>query len=144
MALYNPDMKITTKKGDGGETGLFDGSRVSKDSPLMQALGDVDELQAMMAMCRQISGADKVVIEKIIDDLYRLMGELACRGKCPSTIEPIAEKDTRFLEQMMEKYEKIQLTEFVRPGSSEENARLQICFTASVMIPCPQNSSPNQ
>jgi cob(I)alamin adenosyltransferase len=41
-------VKIYTKTGDHGETGLFDGTRVSKDTPRVEAYGDVDELNALL------------------------------------------------------------------------------------------------
>jgi cob(I)alamin adenosyltransferase len=43
-------VKIYTKTGDAGETGLFDGSRVSKHSPRVEAYGDVDELNALLGL----------------------------------------------------------------------------------------------
>lgn len=45
-------MKIYTKTGDGGETSLFDGTRVSKTDPRVVAYGDVDELQACLGVVR--------------------------------------------------------------------------------------------
>ena len=45
-------MKIYTKTGDSGDTGLFDGTRVSKTHPRVVAYGDVDELQACIGVAR--------------------------------------------------------------------------------------------
>ena len=45
-------MKIYTKTGDGGETGLVGGSRVPKDDPRVAAYGDVDELNAVLGVAR--------------------------------------------------------------------------------------------
>ncbi|MBU0668394.1 cob(I)yrinic acid a,c-diamide adenosyltransferase [Patescibacteria group bacterium] len=45
-------MKIYTKTGDGGETGLFGGKRVAKNSPIIEAIGEVDELNAHIGLCR--------------------------------------------------------------------------------------------
>ena len=45
-------MKIYTKTGDGGETSLFDGTRVSKTDPRVDAYGEVDELQASLGAAR--------------------------------------------------------------------------------------------
>ena len=45
-------MKIYTKTGDGGETGLVDGSRVRKDHARVAAFGDVDELNAVVGVAR--------------------------------------------------------------------------------------------
>jgi cob(I)alamin adenosyltransferase len=45
-------MRIYTKTGDAGETGLFDGTRVSKNDPRVDAYGDVDELSAWIGVVR--------------------------------------------------------------------------------------------
>src|ERR1051325_11025786 len=45
-------MKIYTKTGDAGDTGLFDGQRVPKSDPRVEAYGDVDELNAWLGLVR--------------------------------------------------------------------------------------------
>ena len=45
-------MKIYTKRGDAGETGLFDGTRVAKSDPRVEAYGAVDELEAWLGLVR--------------------------------------------------------------------------------------------
>ena len=45
-------MKIYTKTGDTGETGLFGGGRVAKDNPRVMAYGEVDELNATLGVAR--------------------------------------------------------------------------------------------
>jgi len=45
-------MRIYTKTGDAGETGLFDGTRVSKADPRVEAYGEVDELNAWLGLVR--------------------------------------------------------------------------------------------
>ena len=45
-------MKIYTRTGDAGETSLFDGTRVSKDDPRVDAYGEVDELNAWLGLAR--------------------------------------------------------------------------------------------
>ena len=68
-------MKIYTKTGDAGETGLFDGTRVSKADPRVAAYGDVDELNAWLGLARasrrpiaQLAG----MLEQIQRDLFAL------------------------------------------------------------------------
>lgn len=46
-------MKIYTKSGDRGETSLYNGTRVSKTVPTLQALGDVDELNSAVGLARE-------------------------------------------------------------------------------------------
>eukprot|EP00210_Caulerpa_lentillifera_P000021 g20.t1 len=48
-------MKIYTKSGDKGETSLYNGSRVSKTNPTLEALGDVDELNSAVGLSREYS-----------------------------------------------------------------------------------------
>ena len=48
-------MKIYTKTGDAGETGLFGGGRVPKDDALVDAYGEVDELNATLGLARTFS-----------------------------------------------------------------------------------------
>jgi cob(I)alamin adenosyltransferase len=50
--LYNQDVKIYTRTGDSGDTGLFDGTRVPKSDPRVAAYGDVDELNAWLGLAR--------------------------------------------------------------------------------------------
>ena len=47
-------MKIYTRKGDDGTTGLFHGGRVRKDAPAPTAYGDVDEAQAVIGLARSM------------------------------------------------------------------------------------------
>ncbi len=72
-------MKIYTRTGDSGETGLFDGSRVSKADPRVSAYGDVDELNAWLGLARA-SGVDSGLsgmLEQIQRDLFALGSRLA-------------------------------------------------------------------
>src|ERR1700738_2851918 len=46
------EMKIYTKTGDAGDTGLFGGGRVQTDDPRVEAYGDVDELNGVIGMAR--------------------------------------------------------------------------------------------
>lgn len=53
MAFLTFDtMKIYTKTGDSGSTGLFGGRRVSKDDPRIEAYGTIDELNSWMGLVR--------------------------------------------------------------------------------------------
>src|SRR5579884_66643 len=73
-------MKIYTRKGDDGSTGLLFGGRVQKDSPAVEANGAVDEAQAVLGVARAEvepgSELDGILIG-LERDLYVLMAELA-------------------------------------------------------------------
>lgn len=129
-------MRISTKTGDKGETSLFDGRRVSKDYELIDVLGGLDELQSFVGWCKfgggeaatAVSEEDLAVLEKIQDDLYRMMGIFGFEMKCPPSINPICEEDVEFLEKVMAKHEEALrgLREFIRPGSCEAAARFHV------------------
>ncbi len=72
-------VKIYTKTGDGGETSLFDGTRVRKTDARVAAYGDVDELQAALGVAAA-AGLDYELIEMIVAlqrDLFALGARLA-------------------------------------------------------------------
>ncbi len=125
-------MKITTKTGDKGETSLFGGRRVSKASSFIELVGELDELQALVGWCRvSMKGEDSLAMDKVQDDLYRMMSVVGFEFKCPSNIKMIDESDVEFLEREMGKYEEEmdKVKEFVRPGGSELATRLHIART---------------
>ena len=71
-------MKIYTKTGDTGETGLFGGGRVPKDHPRVAAYGDVDELNAAIGVVRAgWPGFEVPLLEQIQRDLFSVGGHLA-------------------------------------------------------------------
>ena len=71
--------KITTRTGDAGETGLGDGSRVSKDHPRVRALGEIDELGAAMGFARSICADEEVrsLTKEIQRELFAVSGAVA-------------------------------------------------------------------
>jgi cob(I)alamin adenosyltransferase len=76
-------MKIYTKTGDRGETGLIDGSRVPKDDARVAAYGDIDELQAMLGVVKSEAPADSrlaTLLTTIQRDLFSLSARLADPG----------------------------------------------------------------
>ncbi len=72
-------MKIYTRTGDEGETGLFGGGRVPKDHPRVSAYGDVDELNAALGVARAAApgGAHDALLEQVQRDLFSIGGYLA-------------------------------------------------------------------
>jgi len=72
-------MKIYTKTGDKGETGLFGGGRVPKDHARVAAYGDVDELNSAIGVARAAAPADLFddLLAGIQRDLFSLGGHLA-------------------------------------------------------------------
>jgi len=72
-------LKIYTKTGDTGETGLFGGGRVRKDHPRTQAYGEVDELNSAVGLARATAPADLFdqLLEAVQRDLFSIGGRLA-------------------------------------------------------------------
>src|SRR5271169_7084489 len=73
-------MKIYTRKGDDGTTGLLYGGRVPKHSPLIEANGAVDEAQAFLGMARAQCAPDSELASALVvieGDLWVLMAEVA-------------------------------------------------------------------
>jgi cob(I)alamin adenosyltransferase len=72
-------MKIYTRTGDQGDTGLFGGGRVPKDHPRVVAYGDVDELNSILGVARATEPRDfsDTLLEAIQRDLFSIGGQLA-------------------------------------------------------------------
>ena len=71
---------ISTRTGDDGTTGLLFGSRVAKDHPQIEAVGNLDEFNAALGLARASCGdaGRAAALELIQRDLVALMGEIAC------------------------------------------------------------------
>lgn len=80
--MANRLSKIYTRTGDDGTTGLGDGSRISKDSIRVDAMGDVDELNSVIGLIltESIPGNLKAMLTKIQHDLFNLGGEICIPG----------------------------------------------------------------
>jgi cob(I)alamin adenosyltransferase len=131
-------LKIYTRKGDDGTTGLLYGGRVRKDSPVIEANGAVDEAQAALGVARAESepgGELDTLLTRLERELYVLMAEVATapdnRGKLEpgrslvtpgmvSALEADIDRLTGLLEMP---------TEFVVPGESRPAAALDVART---------------
>jgi cob(I)alamin adenosyltransferase len=82
MAIIR-DVKIYTRTGDEGDTGLFDGTRVAKSDPRVAAYGDVDELNAWLGLARVdvVDPQLSAMLERIQRDLFALGARLADPAK---------------------------------------------------------------
>jgi cob(I)alamin adenosyltransferase len=75
--------RIYTRTGDAGETGLVDGSRILKDHPRAQAIGDVDELNSAIgvAVAHSASEDARAMLGRIQNELFDLGADLATPGE---------------------------------------------------------------
>ena len=129
-------MKIYTKTGDKGETGLFGGERVSKSNSRIDAYGTIDELNAFIGIT-----ITEIKSEKIISILQRIQNQLFVVGSDLAT--PISEKNEKLkITRTPEEYSKSaelnidyfndqldELRNFILPGGSKGAAYLHVCRT---------------
>jgi cob(I)alamin adenosyltransferase len=131
-------MKIYTRKGDDGTTGLYGGGRVPKDSAAPEAYGTVDEAQAALGVARshaERGGELDQLLVHLERDLWVLMAELATEpeqahklvdGTSRVTPAMVAALEAQ-IDDITARYE--QPTEFVVPGESVLSAHLDVART---------------
>lgn len=134
-------MKIYTKTGDGGSTGLFAGPRVSKDHPRIEAYGAVDELSAVLGIAiSQLSAAvapeaAAVSLLPLVEELTKAQGDLFSIGAELATPDPVAQgmcllSQTRIteLENLIDRLEESlpPLQSFILPGGCGVASQLHL------------------
>ncbi|MYE46202.1 MAG: cob(I)yrinic acid a,c-diamide adenosyltransferase [Chloroflexi bacterium] len=134
-------MKIYTRSGDEGDTGLFGGPRVPKDDARVEAYGAVDELNAALGVAaagldRDASPDLAEMLHEIQSTLFDLGGELAtpdareraASGKLtPLLAEGSSERLEGWIDALEEELEP--LTQFILPGGAPVAAQLQLART---------------
>ena len=129
-------MRIYTRRGDDGTTGLLHGGRVPKDSPLPTAYGTVDEAQAALGLARAESDEElDGVLVGLERDLWVVMAELATNPERRADLTPgetlvTAEMVTRLeglIDDFSGRFEPP--TEFVVPGQTRAAACLDLART---------------
>ena len=136
--------KIYTRTGDAGQTGLVDGSRLSKDDVRLRAYGDVDELNAVIGLVRLYLGgtpdfsALDIMLGRIQNDLFDLGADLATplpeAGAADSeyALRMIAAQTTRLETELDSLNADLQpLTSFVLPGGGYAAAYLHQARTVA-------------
>ena len=129
-------MKIYTKTGDGGETGLFGGERVSKNAIRIEAYGTIDELNAFIGLTI-IEVSDKGVkdlLQKIQNWLFSIGADLATPDDEKTKKLNVFRTPEEYylnLEKEIDKYENKleELRNFILPGGTRGAALLHICRT---------------
>jgi cob(I)alamin adenosyltransferase len=130
-------MKIYTRTGDEGETGLFGGGRVSKAHPRVEAYGDVDELNAAIGLARAIELMPRIdeVLVPVQRDLFSLGALLATpdRDKMHEQLDKARIDDARIaqLERAIDQCdaELDPLRAFILPGGTPKAAALHVART---------------
>jgi cob(I)alamin adenosyltransferase len=130
-------VKIYTRTGDGGETGLFGGGRVRKDHPRTSAYGDVDELNSAIGVARAAAPPElfDAQLEEIQRDLFAIGGHLATPDpeKVARTLDKarLGEDRVAAFERMIDEAdaELPPLTAFVLPAGTAKAAALHLART---------------
>lgn len=131
-------MRIYTKTGDAGETGLFDGTRVSKADPRVAAYGEVDELSAVIGLVRATPPPIDGPIDRMLGDIQRdlfALGALLAdpRHKISARVEKAAlgEDAVARLERAIDSLQDTlpPLRRFILPGGSPPGALLHLART---------------
>ncbi len=125
-------MKIYTKKGDQGHTGLIGGTRVSKGELRIEAYGTVDELNSYVGLIRSFDINTNSVLQlmEIQDRLFTIGSSLASDPeKSNMKIPDLLESDVESLENWMDEMETTlpELTSFVLPGGHPFIGHIHVC-----------------
>ena len=129
-------MKIYTRTGDDGETSLFDGTRVRKSDPRVDAYGEVDELNAWLGLARanELGSELDEELAHIQRDLFALGAELADPADKIAkrvTKARLTDAETSRLETLIDRFETElpPLTRFIIAGGSPGGATLHVART---------------
>lgn len=130
-------MKIYTKTGDRGDTGLFGGGRVPKSHPRVEAYGDVDELNAMLGFVRATEPLPRIdsLLVPIQQDLFAIGALLATpnQDKMRQHLEKARIDDARVteLERAIDAgdEELEPLRSFILPGGTAKASALHVART---------------
>ncbi len=127
-------MKIYTKTGDTGETGLFGGQRVPKDALRIEAYGGVDEVNSAIGMVQSMPRPEKLVpmLAQIQHDLFIVGADLATpRVQAGMHIERVEAAHSDVLEQYIDELEVElpPLRTFILPGGTPTASHLHFART---------------
>ena len=127
-------MKIYTKTGDDGTTGLIGGERVRKCDRRIECYGTVDELNANLGLASVVASGDLLAaLRQVQNDLFVIGSHLATtgEGKWQASLPPLDDAMVHRLEMQIDSTESNlpPLREFILPGGSELAARLHVSRT---------------
>ena len=147
--VYDPFMKLYTKRGDDGGTDLFGGQRVGKDHLRVEAYGTVDELNSTLGLAASACGQAallpiQMILLRLQPRLFDLGSDLASprpRGAVmadaavddakPSLVPRIGPDHHRELEKLIDEIctPLPPMRHFIMPGGTEASARLHLART---------------
>lgn len=126
-------MKIYTKTGDSGKTGLLAGPRVSKDHVRVEAYGEIDELNAHLGLARSAGLPEAIdrLLSRIQHELFDVGAELACPDPEAFGLPTVQPEMIEYLERELDYYEDLlpPLRQFILPGGASTSAMLHVART---------------
>jgi len=128
-------VKIYTKTGDDGSTGVVSGKRVKKHALVIEAYGTVDELSSFVGWAAASAEATSFAfqLEQIQNDLHVLAADLATPIEVNPKLGRFQVDRAKNLETWMDEWEARlpPLRQFILPGGSELSSRFHICRTVA-------------
>lgn len=122
-----------TAKGDSGDTGFLGEERISKSSSRIEAVGCVDEVNAVLGFARSLSASKKTqtILLTIQKKLYHLMTELSALPDERKQFGKIKRSDVDWLERQIVQLEKVIALprEFIVPGENPSSSALALART---------------
>ncbi|MFT4605145.1 MAG: cob(I)alamin adenosyltransferase [Rhodothermales bacterium] len=133
MANKDERMKVYTKTGDDGTTGLFGGARVRKDNARIEAYGTVDEANAFVGLARCEGPTDGLtdMLERIQGELFVVGADLATPATAKPSVPRVSAVEITALENDIDSLEAdlAPLKTFVLPGGTRRAAALHAART---------------
>ena len=137
-AVFAAEGKLTriyTRTGDDGTTGLVGGGRAPKDSPVIEAGGDIDELSALIGIARTMTLPDGVdgILHAVQERLLFIGIAVATPEGIKARVPEIREKDILKLEEEIDALQSQlpPLERFIFPGGSAAGAQLHLVRAAA-------------
>jgi cob(I)alamin adenosyltransferase len=127
-------MKIYTKTGDDGSTGLFGGERVHKSDPRIDCYGMIDELNASIGLCAVVVDQEmQTWLHQIQHELFNIGSHLATppESRLAAQLPPLEAAMIQYLENLIDWADSQlpKLRQFILPAGSEPACRLHLART---------------
>jgi len=126
-------MSIATMRGDGGQTGLSGGIRVSKSSPRVESFGTLDELISMMGLARAICPNEelKAATKRIQKELFKVASAISTPPESPKGIPVVEDAMVDALTAHVHQIEAIpgMLDDWTLPGEDAASATFDVART---------------
>jgi len=127
--------RIYTRTGDGGQTGLIGGERVSKDHLRVEAYGTLDELNSALGAARAFLGDGEIadVVEQMQHDLFALGAEIASPAEETDRLPRCSPAQVEALEALIDRFDAAlpPLRAFILPGGGPAGSLLHLARAVS-------------